>query len=549
RNLRKQIKFLKSHLARLNRLAKEDPHTIVSQAVSQMINSVEKKIGQRLTLDSEVGMYEDIPDYISQKLDLDDVLASKSNDIKKFQHQIIKQNLLIKELDKKHKRNCEELKSLRDKWYLFQVQAKKNLSGGDILLAKEIDKCFQDFENQTLGLGSESNILVSVASQLTLDMGGKHISIDPQLLAEIGALSVEEQQKLRLKINAQVLDVKSDLPSPVNTFQVEEYLDKKEGNISIESEETREGIDAEVENYDLGMDSVSHEVTLGDVMDLAAQDEAASLVEQAKQLEQLKSEIELLKTQLENSQKLVEAGGIKIDELTQLLERNNDLTEKLEDQNLEYQKLNASLEEKVERYQSSEDNYHDTLGAANSETKITKAQVDSQNEIIAGLSEQLDIYRRQNAALKDKLGTNEVFKEIEEQMDKMRNSLTLKQEEVQLLKKETIQLSAKLNESQQKYKHISHKISRLMGEQEALRKANRASQLKALSATNSLKQMRKTVSKLTSLSDQLRKDRHLYIRKTNEAMAKFEVMVSEAANLNRKVLHLTAELEVLKKSA
>src|SRR6185312_7752962 len=99
--------------------------------------------------------------------------------------------------------------------------------------------------------------------------------------------------------------------------------------------------------------------------DDASQVQAAAPSESAAVNETLRSENEVLKTQLENAQKLTDACSLKIDELEHLIEKNNELTEKLEDQNEEYEKLNNTLEEKVEKFQTAEDMYNDTLDSAN----------------------------------------------------------------------------------------------------------------------------------------------------------------------------------------
>ena len=102
-------------------------------------------------------------------------------------------------------------------------------------------------------------------------------------------------------------------------------------------------------------------------------------------------------------------------------------------------------------------------------------------------------------------------------------------------KKEAAKLKAKLNDANQKFKRVSQKIDRIRGEKEALKKQSRSAQVKADSSTNALKQARKTIAKLTSISDQLRSDRQKYIQETNKNMSKYKSMVSEANTLNRKV--------------
>ncbi len=483
RILRKRLRSLKGQIASFAQVAKENPHAMVSKTVSQMIRQVEKTLGQRISLDPQVGMYDEIPEYMSARLNLDDVMTAASDDVKIFQHQIIKQQLLIQDLNKKYQTNCQELKALRDKWYVFQIQAKKNLSGGDMLMAKEIDKEFQKFEVEFNDLKANSDTLHNVSNKLTDDMGGDHIAVDSQLLADIGAIS---------KDVARGVETAPGENAPTN---------------------------------------------LGDIRNVTSEDGASLSDDTVLTVESgpLQTENEVLKAQLENSQKLIDASNLKIEELVALNEKNSQLSNQLEEQNAEYFKLNTGLEEKVEMFQTAEDTYNDTLDNLNNQLKASQNEIENYKETVANLQQQANLTAKELQLLKDNKGLDEIVKAKDDEFKKIQNSLAIKQEEIRGLKTEVNSLTGKLNEAQQKYKHLSHKMDRAAGEIEALKKTSRAAQTKSELSANSLQQMRKTVSKLTEIADQLRKDRQTYILKTNEAMLKYETMTTEASSLNRKV--------------
>lgn len=116
-----------------------------------------------------------------------------------------------------------------------------------------------------------------------------------------------------------------------------------------------------------------------------------------------------------------------------------------------------------------------------------------------------------------------------------------------MARSELIRAQTKVEQTTEQNKRIAHKLDRIKGEYDALKKQMRTVEVKYDANATALKQARRAIDKLTGLSDRLRMERQAFIRKTSEAMAKFQAMTAEANNLNRKMEFNTKETESLKK--
>lgn len=541
--IRRKVKFIQNQTKLLRRIAKQDEVSMVSQALNSVLGNIESTLGEKVLLNTNVAMYVDIPDYLNDKIDLDDIMQSKSEDIKILQHQIVKQNLLIQELTQKYEKARRNLKTLKDEWFLFHVQAKRNLGGSDAMAAKKIDKQISEFVEDFDATNSSSKTLFAVASDLTKEMGGKYIELDPELLAKIGAINASHISSTLSK------DVKAGLKE----IELENDIDT---DISIE----QESVDVFTFNtLAKGNDERNNTMKLSELIEITEQ--SGALVgdlnldmshEEGSLFIQLKSENELLKTQLENAQKLVDTGTQKISELSELIKTNAELTESLEAENDIYRKMNSQLEEQVEKFQTNEDMFHDSLSIANKGTKEAKTQLENQDEMLIEIKEKLRIREVEILALKKDINLDQVVEAKDDYIDSLNKNLDAKREEINKIKKDLVKAKTDFSSSEQKFNHFAKKMNRMKLEYDALKKTNRSVQAKAEGGKNALQQARKTISKLTTLSDQLRKDRQMYIKKTNESMSKFKAMTSQASNLNRQVeseARIKASLEKkLKKS-
>ncbi|MCB0413191.1 MAG: hypothetical protein KDD50_02585, partial [Bdellovibrionales bacterium] len=267
--------------------------------------------------------------------------------------------------------------------------------------------------------------------------------------------------------------------------------------------------------------------------------------ESNQELDRLRSEIEVLKTQVENSLKLIESGNEKIQQLEELLESRNDLMAKMEEENKENRKVIDRLEDNVERFQTAETRYHDTMIDASKNMNVAQEELDAKLELIAQQKTEIDILNNKIDSLNKGTISDSLLKAKEEQVESLTKSLQHKTESVIELKKQFIQQTAKMNSSEQKFKQISAKMHRMAGEYESLKKQNRTAAAKAESSTQALKQTQKTVNKLTVMTDNLRKERQKYIRATNENLAKYKSMATEASLMAKKIHASTENLESL----
>ncbi|MCB0415349.1 MAG: hypothetical protein KDD50_13520, partial [Bdellovibrionales bacterium] len=197
RKAKSYVKKIKSLLNNIESGSDFDHQAVVSRSFNRMMKKIEDQLGSKIKLSTDVGLYGELPEYLKHELNLDDVMSSSSQDIKYFQHKILKQSLIIQDLTKKYNSSRNTLKELKDKWFVFHIQAKKNLDPSDRLAAKTIETEFENFDNQFGSTEENSKTLASITNDLVQEMGGKELKIDPQLLAEIGALSEENQEKLK----------------------------------------------------------------------------------------------------------------------------------------------------------------------------------------------------------------------------------------------------------------------------------------------------------------------------------------------------------------
>lgn len=369
----------------LDEVTSGDTNLLLSSSLNQMIAHVQDQTGKRVHLSSDLGEYDLIPEYLSSKIDLDDLTASDNLNIKHFQHKIIQQSLIINDLNNKYKSSQESFKNLRQKWYLFHVQAKKNLSGSDALAAKEIDTDFRHIETQVGEVTKSSGKLTEMAAHITNDIGGSEIKVDMELLKRLSQDTTGDQFS-----SSSATDDSGD------QFQFDEDL------VEISEDKFKNDSDGDSKDNSEYPQNITADELIKEMEGRFGQQPNSKI---SAETSSLMAENQLLKTQLENSQQLLNSANNKIDELNQLMEKNNELTSKLEDESLENRKLIETLESRVEILQSTETRFNDTISEAGANLKLVKAEISDKDLMIQELRNDLSVKKLEvNSLKKIKIG-------------------------------------------------------------------------------------------------------------------------------------------------
>ena len=481
---RRLARRIQSRVKRLPEHSRRTPRSVLSAYFNRMLAEVEGHLGHKLVINSKHGEFDEVPDSVRPHINFDDVVDSKDAEIDRFKHLVVKQGLSLKTAQAEYKKLKDLFATVRDEWFLFFVQAKKSLAGSDLIAGKKIDQLIKDFDAASEEYKKATREAVSISQQMTMDIGGKSIRINPDLLSVVGSLSDEDQEKLK------------------------NYL---EGNGSVDGlEESRPAMTLE-----------------------QAIDELDEFQVQQAPAASNSSEIELLRVQLENSAALLDASNQKIEELEGLIHKNRHLVEALEEENTENRKQIDQLEEQTERYASAEMTNQSQVTDQQRLASNAKAETEELQEKIRYLSIELEQKQTEIDDLRKKVGFEHLLEVKDKQMSELGGKLARKMEEVGELKKSLSKAESKLQQESQNTKRMANKMYRLQGQQEASKKQTRSMTVKYKANEQALVQARKSIGKLTELTETLRRDRQKYIRETNEAMAKFEVMAQEAKRLSR----------------
>tara|TARA_B100000749_G_scaffold280259_1_gene275738 strand:- start:95909 stop:98449 length:2541 start_codon:yes stop_codon:yes gene_type:complete len=517
----------------LEKASNTDVEGTVSLLINRLLDTSETHLGTNVHFSEKYGRYNNVPEHILNDLSMDDILASNNNDIKYFHHKIIKQNLIIQTLYKNYKKTLKALTDLKEKWLMFTVSLKRRLEVSDAMTVAEIDDDLAKFHAEQLSMHDESVNLKAIAAALVTDMGGKHLEIDHDLLARIGA-EFETQRTVVPQGEGRSQTAGEPGTGEAGTGQSGEV---SEGEFSGSfGKDSGSGINS--------LDLLTSDE--GEEIDLEGGSSGA-------ETSRLKSELEVLKTQLENSQKLNEAGSIKINELSEVIEKNNEHTEHLEEENEFLGRQNLTLNDDIERLRANEALHQGQFDDANKEISDIKAELEVSRQTIQDLSTKLESKRSEIKDLKRGSDVAEATAQKDKVIDELEAKLERKQDQLKAKSKEANKLSSKISAAEQKYRDINSKFERQKQSMVALKKQNRTAMVKAEGAKNALQQARKSISKLTTMSETLRSDRQKYILETNKNLEKFRAMTSHANSLtrkmgieNQKTQALTSELDKLK---
>lgn len=174
--------LLKRQAARIKPFSTNLSSSLASQLLGMAIEGAENHLGQAIPLKSNVGKYEEVPAYLREMLTLKELMRSNSSDVKHFQHQILKQGLIIKDLKTKSGAVRSVYRSLRDKWFLFHLQAKKSLDPAGVLAANDLDDEIKKIEKANEGLFENSTSLFSNYKSVSRSVVDDQVQLNPNLL-------------------------------------------------------------------------------------------------------------------------------------------------------------------------------------------------------------------------------------------------------------------------------------------------------------------------------------------------------------------------------
>lgn len=174
--------LLKRQAARIKPFSTNLSSSLASQLLGLAIEGAENHLGQAVPLKSNVGRYEEVPSYLREMLTLKELMRSNSSDVKHFQHQILKQGLIIKDLKAKSGAVRSVYRSLRDKWFLFHLQTKKSLDPSGVLAANDLDEEIKKIEKANEGLFENSTSLFSNYKTVSRSVVDEQVQINPNLI-------------------------------------------------------------------------------------------------------------------------------------------------------------------------------------------------------------------------------------------------------------------------------------------------------------------------------------------------------------------------------
>lgn len=286
--------------------------------------------------------------------------------------------------------------------------------------------------------------------------------------------------------------------------------------------------------------------------------------ENLSEMERLIAENNLLKTQLENAQKLLEASDEKATEIQSLLEERDDYLDSIEENNQIYQEQITQQGEKLDQMLASEEKYQAALEKADKDIFSARVNEGDSAEKMADLKNQidvlkteLDIYRNKlnelfgtkytGQQLKDKLESIDpaslisledaalILSEKDARLKELQKYVDMARTQVNDSKKQIASLKITTDTAVADKQTLSKRIIANKLELDTVKKTNVSLERKLGTNTHLLKEARKSISKFTVLIENLKHDRQTYITKTNKAMNDFKDMTRKASSLQRHV--------------
>jgi hypothetical protein len=553
-------KRMQGHLRSLRGLASETHETMLTNALEQIIESVETQFGKSLNLmmnrdtaaepsvserSSPVGLIKYLKDIqqelVGNKISIDGVLARLNDLISKIESgELGAADIFVSQEAFSAKTISEEQLDGTNLADPRLVNNLKNLIGmQETTISNLTDKLkvigadFIEMKTQLFTYQTLTKRKLDVADQ----MKGKQILQKVQDFESKFFSSINEERKTLKKITANF----------VSTLARNAVSGSSEG--------------AEVD--DLALPIGSSEGELADVND---SDEdltkmANEAVQRVSEYEQVLAENKVLLVQMENAQALVDTTNKKVGELEELARSSGEYATALEDElgkvkvrNEELSNESQADQSEKRRLQEGLEDLNNSLFKIRSDSASEKEQADHLRQRISELESSLATYLEKFGAEGADLST-EVAADFSEaarallmqkelEIKSLGSKLTAKIDENTLLKKQYDSATSDERKFGVERKDLGKRLEKQRGEMEALKQHIKSVDVKVTTTTNLLNNARKTINKLTGENEELRQDRTKYLRQTNEALANHKSLVGESLSLSNQV---QGEMQKVKK--
>ena len=275
----------------------------------------------------------------------------------------------------------------------------------------------------------------------------------------------------------------------------------------------------------------------------------------------IRTENKLLQAQLENAKSLFEANERKFAEQEKLLASHGSYVVPLEEEVRELRKTVASMQEKLDAAEEAKDRLTVSVQDADrslqlekSNEKMLEDNAYNLKDRIVTMEQTLELYEgRLGDVRSDPRLVDKNFEEgsippdlmaalsaKDRMIAKLNEHMAEEENKKRDSRQEMIRLQNQLQRIDQLKQQMGHKFEKLKQERDVSRKAEEALNRKIAVLTNLQEESRSVVQKLTVVNEELRRDRLLYIGKTNQALKDFKEMVSKANSLNS---HVQAEVQ------
>ncbi|GEM_PF-1623744 len=283
---------------------------------------------------------------------------------------------------------------------------------------------------------------------------------------------------------------------------------------------------------------------------------------ESSNIDEVRMENELLRAQLLNAKSLLEKSEEKILELSKMHEENDKYISALEKEGVEHKELVKKAQDQVATIEKENIRHGEHSTELEKQLQIKKAEEEAKDLTLNELRLKMlsletnirvftDAFKAEGldpAVMQEKDPKKLPFKpeavamvvEKDKMVVRLSEQLTQKADEVKEARREIAKLRGLIQGTNLLKKEMSSKVDRINAERETIVKSQEGMQRKIMVLQNLAESERKTVSKLNSIIEELRKDRVEHMGKTAAALKDYKEVMSKAMSLNN---HVQAEVQ------
>jgi hypothetical protein len=283
-------------------------------------------------------------------------------------------------------------------------------------------------------------------------------------------------------------------------------------------------------------------------------------------LENLKSENTMLRDQLSNAKALLDGSNEKLANLRNYVDNNSVYIETLEKEVKILREQVAAAQTRILNLENNNISSEESAAAAQRITLRTKKESEKKDETIHSLQEKLQAVEKELNFFKDKyknfdpnlidkvkdrsqLPVSDEFVSVLLQKDKLLENVSTKVEsrerENQELDKTNQRLKHIAEDANLLKKRMGQKFEQMESEKEMKRLELEQVGRKFISSNNLLETARKTISRLNTHTEELKKERVEFMNKTNASVKEYKEILAKANALNS---HVQTEIKRNEKS-